>query len=232
MTQENKHPDPMEAEIAHFREHIREQIHVMMDFGYINSEQEVYADLHVDDIARAYITRMNEWEEEYGTNLPLSVEMEILHGEIRKAVQHTKEGLASEPPLYETALFRAAVSHFSHDVDHNIENDHVRAHAAELICCYENKKSLIDFDFWTQYETLLDEKLTWDEYIALDGMYEDDPLDIDPSDHMIIAALKADLESYRQKPKPLETRIMEASKMSGQMAGPQNTKEQEPTWTP
>ena len=161
-------------------------------------------------------------------NLPLSVEMEILHSEIRKAVEHMQETATKEPPLHETALFHEAVAHFSHDIDHNIENDFVREHAAELIFCYENKKTLIDFDFWCQYETLLKENMTYDEYVALDGMYEDDPLDIEPNDYDTIGVLRADLESYRCRPKPLADQITKANKTANHPNTQQTKKEQEP----
>lgn len=50
----------------------------------------------------------------------------------------------------------------------------------KFIYCAEHKKDMIDFDFWVQYEVLVGDKLTWDEYIAIDSKYDGDPLDVEP----------------------------------------------------
>lgn len=71
-------------------------------------------------------------------------------------------------------------------------------HADKLIYCYENKKDLIDFDFWVQYEALIGEKITWDEYIAIDREFDGDPHDIESSDVEAIAGFKKSLVVYRQ----------------------------------
>lgn len=78
------------------------------------------------------------------------------------------------------------------------DRDFLYGHANKLIYCAEHKKDLIDFDFWVQYEALIGEKISWDEYIAIDHDFDGDPHDIELSDVDIVAGFKKSLLEYRQ----------------------------------
>ncbi len=69
--------------------------------------------------------------------------------------------------------------------------------ARELLYCYENGKDLLDYDFWTRYQTLCDEKMTFEEYVAIDSEFDGDPHDIEESDLEAISEIKASLNRYR-----------------------------------
>lgn len=225
----------IEQAIADARANVSEQIYLLMDFGYISSDQQVYADTHLDEITKQYQTRANAWEAKNGRDIPLSMEMEIMHEEIRKVAEKALD-VKEMDPLHETALYREAVAYFSVQVSGlNIINDHTSDHAAELIFCYENKKDPFDYYNWTKYEDLLGEKLTWDEFFVVDCLNGTDrcipsPQDITASDTETIAAMKADLESYRNKPKSLADQIADAQGKADQSSGRQQYSPQpEPT---
>ena len=99
-------------------------------------------------------------------------------------------------------IYEKAISYYSQQMEVDIENDHVRKHASELVFCYKNGKGLLDFDFWTQYEELLGEQMSFPEYLALDRTFDGDPHDITPSDKETIGMLKQNLEELRQKQSP------------------------------
>lgn len=93
--------------------------------------------------------------------------------------------------------FFIAAAHYSDQVGRSIDNEFTRVHAAELVYCYENDKDLLDFDFWTQYESVLGEKMTFDEYMHIDSLYDGDPMDLKPEDSAMIATLKGALRGLR-----------------------------------
>lgn len=113
--------------------------------------------------------------------------------------------------------YREAVAFFSRAVEADIDNDFVNDHAEELIYCHQNGKGIIDFDFWTQYETLLHSKMTFEEYIFVDSCYDDDPMGLTEDDTKVISMLADKLDQYRSDPSktvtdqsPLLRRIRQA----------------------
>lgn len=100
--------------------------------------------------------------------------------------------------LPEQARYQEALAHFNNEAQATIENDFVKAHARELIFCFDHGKTLIDFDFWTRYEVLCEGRLSYEEYMALDSSYDGDPHDIEEGDHDVIEKLKGVLEQYRK----------------------------------
>lgn len=92
-----------------------------------------------------------------------------------------------------------ALRHYSAQLGVNLDNDFVRKHAEELIYCFENNKTFLDFDFWTQYETLLNEKISYFEYLAIDQKYDGDPNEVSTEDTIIISVFKQNLEAIRKE---------------------------------
>lgn len=107
--------------------------------------------------------------------------------------------------MYSEGLYQKALAHFSEEAEVNIENEFVRKYAGELCYCYVHGKELIDFDFWTRYEELLGEKISFGEYLAIDREFDLDPHDVTPEDKEIIADWKKgwqkSLETYREEQK-------------------------------
>lgn len=68
--------------------------------------------------------------------------------------------------------------HFS-DGSRLADDPYMKKHAAELIVCFEKAKDIVDFDFWTQYEELVNEKMSYEEYVKLDSKYDGDPLEVE-----------------------------------------------------
>ena len=128
---------------------------------------------------------------------------------VKAAVQFLFSQFDWSLTLPEQKRYQEALNHFGLEVDTNIENDHVKDHARELLYCYDNNKTLIDFDFWTRYETLCDEKLTFDEYLTMDRFFDGDPHDVQTSDLDTISGFKKTLNSYRasmqSQPVPVQT---------------------------
>lgn len=92
-----------------------------------------------------------------------------------------------------------AIAHFSREAEADIDNDHTRDYAEELVYCYENQKTLLDYDCWTHYESILGTKLSFQEYIYMDSRFNDDPLELTPQDLDIIGELKMHLFVYRNR---------------------------------
>ena len=121
--------------------------------------------------------------------------------------------LAREP--FDKARFETALEHVFSDADsYAAENrDFYEAYAEEFVYCCENNKDLLDFDFWTRYELLVGEKLSWDEYVAIDNSFDGDPLDVSFSDRETIESFRDSLNNYRSAEKgkaSLDEKISEA----------------------
>lgn len=116
--------------------------------------------------------------------------------------------------------FFDALDRFSQDVGTWIENEFVRQHAEELVYCYKNGLCITDFDSWTRIESLLDEKLTFQEASALASQYDGDPHEIPSDDLVIINEFRSFLNGYRaaeQQIRPsLDSMIHSAAKQAGQ----------------
>ena len=95
--------------------------------------------------------------------------------------------------------YQQAVNHFNKEMGFDIENDYIRSRAEQLVCCFENKANLIDFDLWTRYEDLLKEKLSYNEYLAISENYDDSPFDVEPEDKDKIAEYMYFLKNHRIK---------------------------------
>ncbi len=123
--------------------------------------------------------------------------------------------------------FNRAAHYFSKECSDNknfsIINEFVENHSTELMYCYANKMSIVDFDFWTQYEKLANDTLTWPEYIAVDSKFHCDPCDYDENDKETVDDIKSILAEYRkedimknkkpeERKKPLDEQIAEAVK--------------------
>lgn len=90
------------------------------------------------------------------------------------------------------------LNHYNLEAGINIENDFVLDHTKELMTCYANDMSIIDFDYWTRYQEVLNENISFNEYITIDTYYDESPMDIDKSDINTINDLKTYLKNYRE----------------------------------
>ena len=116
---------------------------------------------------------------------------------VREAVSSAFEIAGFEPDL-----FQKAFEHYS-AIDRSMADylEYLDYHGDKLIYCYQNGLSLdlIDVDFWVQYEWLLGERLTFEEYGAVDGSFDGDPHEIDSQDDELVAAFKKLLEGLREE---------------------------------
>lgn len=91
--------------------------------------------------------------------------------------------------------FLAAVEHFSKELGSELDPECLNKD--ELVFCFENKSSLIDYDFWVRYEALVGEALVYDEYRAIDSEFDGDPHDVEPEDVRVIEGFKEFLHKHR-----------------------------------
>lgn len=134
----------------------------------------------------------------------------VLDVEQIKNKQGTKAAVSAAFDFYELEpdRFDLACEYYKDWVnvdDVDGDRDFLYSHAEKLIYCAENKKDLIDFDFWVQYEALIGEKITWDEYIAIDRDFDGDPHDIEPTDVATVSGFKKSLLEYRQGKDVMQT---------------------------
>lgn len=95
----------------------------------------------------------------------------------------------------ELKAYKEALKHYAADAN-GVE--HIEGIAPlKLIYCHENSKDLMDFDFWCQFELLVGEEITYDEYLAIDSTFDGDPYDVESSDLETIAQFKETLRAYR-----------------------------------
>lgn len=113
---------------------------------------------------------------------------------VRAAVSKTFELSGFEPDLFDKACeyYKEYV-----DLSDKQSREFFNTHADKLIYCCENKKDMLDFDFWVQYENLLDERITYDEYLAIDSKFDGDPHDVAKNDCKTISEFRNNLKEYR-----------------------------------
>lgn len=126
--------------------------------------------------------------------------MELALPEERKSFED-KPARAGERSVESSPdLFSQAFEHYS-AIDRSMAGykEYLECHKDKLIYCFQNNLSLdlIDVDFWVQYEWLLDERLSYDEYLAVDGSFDGDPHEIDGSDEKMIGTFREALEKQR-----------------------------------
>lgn len=102
---------------------------------------------------------------------------------------------------YDEETYLKAVEYFNRqitdDINFSIENENTRECVDELCYCYLNNMSILDFDAWIHFESLLGEKLTYEEYSTLNEAYKDDPFEIELNDEATIQALFSYLSAFR-----------------------------------
>lgn len=59
---------------------------------------------------------------------------------------------------------------------------YIARHSEQLLYCYNNKKSLIDFDWWTHIENLLGKRISFEDYIWVDSKYDVDLQELSEDD--------------------------------------------------
>lgn len=98
--------------------------------------------------------------------------------------------------------FAKAFEHYS-AIDRSMaeHRDYLEGHGDKLIYCFQNNLSLdlIGVDFWAQYEELLGEPLSHDEYLAVNSVLDGDPYDIEENDAEKISFLREALVGYRKE---------------------------------
>lgn len=120
--------------------------------------------------------------------------------------------------------FYNALAYYHRVTGGEIDSEFVRQHANELVYCHQNGKDLLDFDFWAKYETLLNEPLSYDEYVKLDKTYGGDPLEIDEKNDIVISSLKSSLLDLRCSSEKETPRLS----LNDQIQSAQNRKTQQP----
>lgn len=130
-----------------------------------------------------------------------------------------------------TEKFKEAVAHYSEETKTDIENDYVKQHADEYIFCYEHGKDLIDLDFWCDYQDLLDEKITYDEYAAIDEYLDGSPFEYSKDDVETIDLLRVKLQEYRDATKSVDGILSDARERSEAIGNNEYFKENDEWFT-
>lgn len=107
------------------------------------------------------------------------------------------DAMALNREVYDVEKFEAALNRFARDINIEENQSFYECHANKLIYCSENKKDILDFEFWARYELLLGEKITWDEYVAIDNRFDGDPHDVELSNKRTINTFKTSLKRFR-----------------------------------
>lgn len=101
--------------------------------------------------------------------------------------------MANEKSFEERYQF--ALGYFTSETGYEFEGVNDKE---KLIYCAENKASIFDFDFWVAYEDLLKEKITYQEYAAIDREYDGSPMEVDETCVNIIKGWRKSLRRYRK----------------------------------
>lgn len=141
-----------------------------------------------------------------------------------------EEAMVLVREAYDAERFEAALQYASIDIDVDENREFFKGHADKLIYIAEHNKDLLDFDFWVRYELLLGEKITWDEYTAIDNLLDGDPHDVSVFDKRSIKTFKEKLEEVRKGEKgkaSLDDNITEAKKKADAPGGVKDFKKNE-----
>ena len=95
---------------------------------------------------------------------------------------------------YNKEDLRKALNHFHLD---SISDSILKGNEDKLIFCAENGKQSHDFSRWIRYETLLMEKLNYEEYELLHKELGKDPYDVNITDCDLLHGLRKSLEQSR-----------------------------------
>ena len=95
---------------------------------------------------------------------------------------------------YNKEDLQKALNHFHLD---SIDEDILKGNEDKLIFCAENDKKSFDFDNWVRYETLLKEKMSFEEYTSVNEKLGKNPFDVNFSDCDLLHSLRKHLESVR-----------------------------------
>ena len=79
----------------------------------------------------------------------------------------------------------------------SIDEDILKGNEDKLIFCAENGKKSSDFDNWVRFETLLKEKMSFEEYESVNEKLGKNPFDVKLSDCDLLHSLRKHLESVR-----------------------------------
>lgn len=97
----------------------------------------------------------------------------------------------------ELKAYKEALKHYAADAN-GVE--HIEGVAPlKLIYCHEHGKDLMDFDFWCQFEHLVGEEISYDEFQAINETFDGDPHDIEEDDLEAVAQFKEALLTYREE---------------------------------
>ncbi len=133
---------------------------------------------------------------------------------IQAAVAQAFDWYDLEPDLFDQACEYYKDWVEIDDVDG--DRDFLYNYADKLIYCYQHGKDLIDFDFWVRYEELVGDKITYDEYLVIDGQFDGDPHDVELTDTETISEFKKHLVEHRDGAvRSLEASINEATEEKG-----------------
>lgn len=102
-----------------------------------------------------------------------------------------------KPVRFSYEQYRDAIDYFNEEMCMDIEDDYIREHAEELVLCYSKNKSIVDFDAWTCFEDLLDERISFEEYSFLKEAFKKDILEVYASDVEDVSFIKRLLREYR-----------------------------------
>lgn len=91
--------------------------------------------------------------------------------------------------------YQEALKYFNADAGYDIGEVVTKD---KFVYCYENEKDIIDFDFWVQYEELLGEAISYNEYIAIDRDFDGDPHDVESDDVDTIFGWRESLMNSRR----------------------------------
>ncbi len=107
-------------------------------------------------------------------------------------------------------MFEKAVEYLSGDMDVEANREYLEAYADKVIFVYENKKDFMDLDFWIRIEQLVDEPLSYDEFMSINSVFDGDPFDVEFDDTDTINQFKKVLYDFKHENKGVDGLIENA----------------------
>lgn len=95
-----------------------------------------------------------------------------LEADVRDALDSVEEMWGPEKKL------REALESFGYDADLSMKQEFYLRHADAFLAGYRAGVGDLDMDFWVQYEELLGEAMSYEEYLFVDKLYDGDPLEL------------------------------------------------------
>ncbi len=185
-------------------EHVGDVDYIWDMFGddeHFDGMSDIEKESAINEIAYKFRNKLIGWNEPDTYEVACSALEEYFEARSLSLDDKLAEAIERSGGSFDAAVFEKAVEYLAGDMDVFACREYLEVNADKVVYVYENHKDFMDLDFWIRFELLLDEKLTYDEFMAVNSRFDGDPFDVKFEDADTISGFRKDLDEYRDKEK-------------------------------